>query len=210
MTTEELKTRLTSTRSPERRSAAKAIGRSLVCDLGPDLAAAYQREALDKRTWETQVEMILALGRIGYTLALPSMEAIVRNNEPYSMITNAAAQSYVRLKRASNNDARPVIELLKFGRLSVVTGAPMPLAQDRMIPISTEIEELVALSYNLHKHKDRRGTKLGSQDPRYGVAIACAGWDKKLTEKFLTHCLATGDAVMRRVAESSLKGKYTF
>ena len=210
MTTDEIRSKLQSTKSADRRRAAKEIGKLKLIEFADDLYKAYLNEASDKRTWETQVAMIVALGLLDYKKALPEIEQIVRTNKPHDMITFAAAQSYVRLKRKSLNDASPALELLKFGGLSTVDGCLHPIGYDKMQPNETQIKELIKLSWNLHKHKDRVGHEGGYCDPRYGLAAACAGWDKQLTKDFLEHCLATadGDTPLEYVSENSLKGKY--
>lgn len=208
MTTEEIKTKLHSTKSADRKRAAKEIGKLKLTDLADDLYQAYLKEAKDKRTWETQVEMILALGLLDYKNVLTEIEQIVRTNVPNDMITYAAAQSYVRLKRQSITDASPTIELLQFGGLSTVDGCLNPLGYDKMQPDEKQIKEIIKLSWDLHKHKDRLGHEGGYCDPRYGLAAACAGWDRHLTKVFLEHCLSTGDTPLKYVSENSLKGKY--
>ena len=208
MTTEEIKSKLTSNKSADRRRAAKEIGRNRLVDFSAELFRAYLDERRDKRTWETQVEMILALGLCDHKMALTEIEPIVRANHPHDMITYASAQTYVRLKRQSLSDAKPILELLKFGGLSVVDGCLNPLAYDKMTPTENQITELVSLCWNLHNHRDRLGHENGYCDPRYGLAAGCAGWDKRLTKEFLEHCLITGDGPVKYVAENSLKGKY--
>lgn len=210
MTTEEIKTKLHSTKSVDRKRAVKEIGKLKLTDFGDDLYQAYLKEVKDTRTWETQVEMILALGLLDYKNALTEIEQIVSTNLPYDMITYAAAQSYVRLKRQSLTDASPAIELLRFGGLSIVGGCLNPLGYDKMQPDENQIKELITLSWDLYKHKDRLGHEGGYYDPRYGLAAACAGWDIQLTNDFLIHCLATadGDTPLKYVSENSLKGKY--
>lgn len=208
MTIDEIKSKLQSTKSADRRRAAKEIGKMKLTDLGDDLYNAYLIEVTDKRTWETQVEMILALGLLDYKIALKEIEQIVRTNKPNDMITYAAAQTYVRLKRHSIHDASPALALLQFGGLSTVDGCLNPLGYDKMLPDDNQIKELIRLGWDLHKHKDRLGQEKGYCDPRYGLAAACAGWDNQLTKDFLEHCIATGDAPVKYVAENSLKGKY--
>lgn len=210
MTPEEITSKLHSTKSPDRRRAAKEIGKWKLTDFGDALYQSYLEEATDKRTWETQVAMILALGLIDYKKALTEIEQIVRLNKPHDSITAAAAESYVRLKRQSLGDASPSIELLQFGGLSTVDGCLNPLGYDRMQPDENQIRELIRLSWDLHKHRDYLGQEAHFSDPRYGLAAACAGWDRELTKGFLEHCLATAgrDAPLKYVAENSLKGKY--
>jgi hypothetical protein len=185
----------------------KEIGKDRLIDLSDELFQAYLKEQRDARTWETQVEMILALGLLDCKHSLPEIELIVRANNPEDMITYVASQTYVRLKRQTK-DGTPCIELLKFGRLSVIHGCLDPLGYDKMVPPIDQIKELIRLGWDLHKHKDRLGQEYGLSDPRYGLAAACAGWDKELTKEFLKHCVLTGDAPVKYAAEHSLKGKY--
>jgi hypothetical protein len=208
MTNEEIRSKLHSSKSPDRRRAAKEIGKSKLADFADDLYKAYLKERTDKRTWETQVAMILAIGMVNHKEVLKEIEPIIRANDPHDMITDAAAQTYVRLKRESINDAKPVLELLRFGGLSIVDGALSPLGYDKMLPDEKQIKQLINLSWNLHKHKDLVGFEDNYCDPRYGIAAACAGWDRELTKDFLRHCVATGDTPVIYVAENSLKGKY--
>ena len=207
MTTEEIKTKLHSTNSADRKRAAKEIGKLKLTDFANDLYLAYLKETKDKRTWETQVEMILALGLLDFKKVFTEIDAIIKANNPHDMITYAAAQTYVRLKRKSLTDASPVLELLQFGGLSIVDGCLNPLGYDRMQPDENQIKELIKLAWDLHKHKD---CESGYGDPRYGIAAACAGWDRQLTKDFLEHCLATadGNTPLEYVSENSLKGKY--
>ena len=210
MTTEEIKSKLHSTKSADRRRAAKEIGKLKLTDFADDLYHAYIKETKDNRTWETQVAMILALGQLDYKNALSEIDTIIKANNPHDMITYAAAQTYVRLKRKSLSDASPVLELLQFGGLSIVDGCLNPLGYDKMLPDENQIKELIKLCWDLHKHKDRIGNEGGFCDPRYGIAAACAGWDRQLTKDFLEHCLASanGDTPLEYVSENSLKGKY--
>ena len=172
MTTEEITAKLESKISADRRRAAKEIGKLKLSAFGDDLYKAYLNETKDKRTWETQCLMILALGQIDYKNALKEFDSILLVNKPHDMITYAAAESYVRLKRKSLNDALPVIELLEFGGLSTVSGCLNPLGYDKMLPDENQIKELIKLTWDLHKHKD---WERGYGDPRYGIAAACAG-----------------------------------
>jgi hypothetical protein len=207
--TESLKEKLHSKKAPDRRKAAREIRKANAAELGPDLLQAYEREALDSRTWETQKEMLLSLGAIGYKPALAVIEPILRGNAAHDMVTIAAAESYVRLKRQSPADAGPVIELLKRGSLSVAEGAVTPLAYDAMNPSTEQINEIIQLCWDLHRHPDRVGMEHGLADPRYSVAAACVGWPAELTRPFLEHCLQTAgrDTPLIYVAENSLKGK---
>ena len=207
---DELRAKLTSKKSPDRRSAAKKVGKLGLTALGPDLLAAYEKERLDARTWETQVGMLTSLGLLRYLPALPAVEAIVQRNDPFDAITLAAAAAFVRLKRTTNNDASPVIEMLSRGRLSCITGALAALAEDRVLPSRGEMETLVEMAWDLDQHPDRLSRPVGYGDPRYHVVIACAGWPEEVRSKFFEHCLHAGDSLVERVIKSSSRNKYSY
>lgn len=220
MTKEETITKLNSKKSADRRRAAKEIGRLKLSEFGDDLYSSYLKEKQDKRTWETQTEMIKSLGSLDYKEALPEMESIIKVNIPHDMITSVAATTFVQLKRDSINDAKPVIDLLNFGSVSVISGALYSLPIDRMIPPESEIELIINKSWDINKHPDRVGHEFGLIDARIYLALACSDWNLKLTEGFLNHCIKTAFNINRfnkpienknliAVCENSLKGKYS-
>lgn len=220
MTKEEIITKLNSKKSIDRRRAAKVIGKFKLYEFGNELHSSYLKEIRDKRTWETQTEMIKSLGLIDYKNALPEIETIINMNIPHDMITSVAATSLVQLKRDSINDAKPVIDLLNFGSVSVISGALFSLPIDRMIPPENEIELIIKKSWDINKHKDRIGHEYGLIDSRIYLALACADWNQNLTADFLNHCIKTGFNISRAdmpventnlitVCQNSLKGKYS-
>lgn len=210
MKKEEILTELLSTKTANRKKAAKEIAKQNLKELGLSLFNAYCNEKNDNRSWETKVEMILALGFIDYKPAITKIETIIKENNPHDMITYAAGQTYVRLKRQSLSDAKCIIKIMEGGGLSLVDGLLVPLGHDKMMPPKDEIIELIKLAWDFHEHKDRVGHEYGYADPRYGLALACAGWDKELTTSFLNHCIATSgkEQSIRKVSEGALKGKY--
>jgi hypothetical protein len=197
MTTDEIIEKLNSKKSPDRRRGAKEIGKLKIHDLGKELYQKYLIEKLDSRTWETQYEMIKALGNINYKNAFSEIEQIVQKNIPHDMITIAAGTAYVQLKRKSINDGNPVLELLVFGSVSLIHGAFLALAVDQMIPGNDEIKKILSLSKDINKHKDRIGHEYGLVDSRRYLAIACANWKTELTKDFLNHCIATAYDISR-------------
>jgi hypothetical protein len=212
MTNDEIKEKLFSKKSADRRRAAKEIGKNKIVEFGEELYKKYLEEWQDKRTWETQNEMIKALGLIDYKNSLGIITEIVKENIPHDAITICAAMTYVRLKRNSINDGKPVLELLDFGSCSVIGGALSALAYDKMMPDNETIEKIIKICWDIHKHKDRIGYEYGLEDSRKYLAIACANWDKKLTKDFLNHCIESAEEynnILREVSQNSLNGKYS-
>ncbi|MFP3599209.1 hypothetical protein [Chryseobacterium sp. SIMBA_029] len=220
MTIDEIIEKLNSKKSADRRRGAKEIGKLKIVQLGEELYQKYVIEKLDKRTWETQYEMIKALGSIEFKKAIEEIEQIVRTNIPHDMITMASGTTYVQLKRKSIHDAAPVLELLEFGSISVIDGALLALAIDQMKPNENEIRKILSYCKDINKHKDRIGHEFGLIDSRQYLAIACANWDIELTKDFLNHCIDTaydinsfGKPVINQnlidVCKNSLKGKFS-
>jgi len=73
---DEIKEKLISKKSKDRRQAAKEIGKAKLTDLSEMLYQAYLKEKNDKRTWEIQVEMITAIGILCYKPALADIDLI--------------------------------------------------------------------------------------------------------------------------------------
>lgn len=173
---------LLSRKSSDRRNSSKKIRKLNVSTLGDELYTAYLKEKKDKRTWETQMEMLQALGKIGYKKALSEAKIIVEKNKKLDMITFIAALTYVRLSKQTNNDITSIIELLKFGELSVLCGAMAALAFDDMIPNDSEIKNIINLIESVDEEKL---SVSGVHDPRSYLISAMSKWDLKLTEDFL-------------------------
>lgn len=195
---------LESKQSAKRRSAAKKIGKNKLEQLGEELYKAYVKEREDKRTWETQTEMILALGRIGYSKTLDDLKLIIDRNEPHDMITIAAARSYVRLKRKNLNDAQPVIELLANGNLSVLNGATDILAFDEMHPSEEEIKTIISL---LDSKNEKDISIRGLGDPREGLLSAMSKWNDAASQSYLKRYNESNNKLLKKCAESALQGK---
>lgn len=195
---------LQDSKSQNRRKAAKKIGKNNLAELGEILLAAFLKERNDKRTWETQTEMIVALGKIGYSPALSFFKEIVGVNETEDMITHAAARSYVRIKRSSLNDASPVIELLRFGKLSVLDGATSALAYDDMTPPDDQIKMIIEL---LDKHKDEELSIRGLMDPREYLLSCMSKCKIQTCSDYINRFVDSPHRALRECAELAKAGK---
>ncbi|NDV59728.1 hypothetical protein [Bacteroides sp. 519] len=200
----QIATDLQNSQSTKRRSAAKKVGKNQLTALGDALYEAYIKERGDKRTWETQTEMILSLGRIGYTKALPDLELIINRNEPHDMITIAAARSYVRLKRSDLTDAKPVIDLLKNGNLSVLNGATNILAFDEMKPLEEDIKTIISL---LDSKDEKEIAITGLGDPRESLLSAMSKWKDPSSQAYLKRFAESTNCGLKECAELALVGK---
>ena len=193
---------MNSSKSEIRRKAAIRIRELNLVELGDNLYNAYQKEKQDKRTWETQTQMIRALGTIGYKKALPEINTIIEKNEKLDMITFVAALSYVRLMKKSPNDVLPIIYLMKEGQLSVLCGAMAALTFDNMVPTDKEIAEIIKTIESFDE--DKIHVK-GVHDPRKYLISAMSLWKIELTQSFLNKYADTN--FLKTNVEETLKKK---
>ncbi|MEE8625083.1 MAG: HEAT repeat domain-containing protein [Acidiferrobacterales bacterium] len=77
---------LSHAKSPKRRGAAKTLRRNAVKTAGQALLDALQKEVRDPRTWETQYQMVMAIGESGYTDALPFLCELASGCDDESMV----------------------------------------------------------------------------------------------------------------------------
>lgn len=138
---------LASSQSARRRRAAKKIGKFRILELSGSLFNAYKAEINDTRTWETQCEMIRALGKLKNENLLPYLEEIISKNIEFDAITHFSAIAYLRIKGKSNY--MPIVfELLKNGKHSVIDGALWMLFYDDVIPEKEDLEKLIEMVNN--------------------------------------------------------------
>jgi len=83
-------------RSPKRRSAAKRLRKLGDVAAGPALLKRLKTEVLDPRTWETQYQLIMAIGECKYLIALPFLEALSKTKFEATMIYVAIGDALVR------------------------------------------------------------------------------------------------------------------
>lgn len=200
----QIRIELTDTKSPVRRRAAKKIGKHHLVSLGDELFAAYLNERKDKRTWETQVEMIKALGKLEYADALPYLSEIIAKNERLDTITYAAGLAFVRISRQDKNDIKPILRLMEKGDHCVMNGAMASLAYDKVIPAKEDQKILIDL---MDRIPVGRLYEQGCGDAREYLLSAMSKWDKSIVKEYILTYLDHENQNLRVCAEEALKGK---
>lgn len=201
--TQEIESLLESGKMPSIRKAVKEIAKQRLESFGAVLQVKLIEMLPNDKSWETQVEIIRALGVTNYKPALRTLAEICQKNKETDMVTYVAGTAYVRLKKDHEHDAGPVFDLINLHGYAVLCGAGDALGYDKMVPSPSDQKKIVDAYINLRSPNPK-----GLSDPRYGVAAACAGWDPDIVRDFLMSCLTTGDAPVKHVAENSLKKKY--
>ena len=183
---------------PTRRAAAKRLRRLKDPAAGPALLDALRQEVQDPRTWETQYQMIMALGESGYEPALPALRALAQRDFEATMLYVALGDAIVRLGGRSGDGAAPVLELMATSNSMLIDGAFRAVAMLRLALDSRTIEAII--------------DHVASLDPsdalRFWVAAAAAGWSGTSVDHFLAVCATSPREDVRTAALSSQQRKY--
>jgi len=189
---------LLSPHSAKRRSAAKKLRKLGDPVAGPALLDALKHELPDPRTWETQYQMIMALAHCGYTEAGPLLQILAHEKFAATMVLVAVGDAYVRLRRRSDSDPGPLLELfavrndeaLLDGALRAVAMLHMRFEPD----VSASILEQVV---------DRKSERL-----KFWAAAACPGWSGVAVDRFLDQCALSPREDVRNAAADAKVHKY--
>jgi len=205
LTTEEIlqiENDLQDNKSAKRKNASKKIRKHKLYKLGDALYKAYIEEYNDIRTWETQEEMILALGYIDYKKSLPEIQKRISSLDRNVAVS---ARTYVRLKRENLNDIEPILELVKSDNPQLIGGATSVLTFDNMTPSDEDIKKLISIFDQ--KYKDDVFVPQGTTDPRIYLMSAMSRWNKLICKTYIMRFLNSSNYYLKKSAELALKGK---
>lgn len=187
---------LRAARSPQRRSAARRLRKLGDRAAGPVLLDALRVELTDPRTWETQCQMIMALGTCGATEARLYLEEISSRSFAATTVQLAIGDTLVRL---ADDPAATVISLLERAPgSSLLDGAFRAMAMLRLVPAECQIERIVAYARGLG----------GAEGRQFWILAAAPGWPLRLTELLLEQAERSPRADVREAAHLARAGKY--
>lgn len=207
--TQTLIEQLSNPKSDKRRSAAKKLRKLGASEAGSALLTALKAEVRDTRSWETQYQMIMAIGECGYKEALPFLHELLSNHnfgDP-TMQYCALGDVIVRLEQSTNDDATPVMQFLDAfanapsdaRKKMALEGALRTLAMKKMKPDPQTISEILSRVSQL--------TTNGSSLP-FWVLAAAAGWDGPDVQQFVQQHSNSTRADVREAALCAQSKKY--
>ncbi|MFI6587734.1 HEAT repeat domain-containing protein [Embleya sp. NPDC050493] len=196
-TTDEAVEQLGDARSSRRRSAATRLRRLAQPAAGPPLLDALQREVRDHRTWETQYQMVMALGACGHRPALDPLRELARRHFDATMVYVALGDAIVRLS-TPEDPAGALLWCMDSGTAALADGALRAVAMQRLRLDSQTVDRVLDFLRPLEPHDGLR----------FWAAAAAAGWSGPRVREFLQGCAAGPRADVADAAASSLQGRY--
>ncbi|MFD6279760.1 HEAT repeat domain-containing protein [Streptomyces sp. NPDC060209] len=184
--------------SVRRRAAAKRLRRLAATTAGSSLLRALQREVRDLRTWETQYQMVMALGACDHRPAVPFLSDLAQRPLDATGVYVACGDSIVRLRGAEEGTSAPVRWCLDSGTPMLADGALRAVAMLRSVPDPETVDYILDFLAPLQSHDGLR----------FWAAAAAAGWPGERVHAFLERCAAGPRADVADAAASSLEGKY--
>lgn len=182
----------------KRRAAAKKLRKLENPIAGPALLDALRLELSDARTWETQYQMIMALGHCGYTEAVPFLQTLFHEKFKATIVLMAVGDAYVRLRRRSESDSGPLFELFAIKNDELLLGGALrAIAMLRM-----KFDPAVTASIL------ERVSALKSEGLNFWAAAACPGWSGSTVDHFLGQCLLSSSEDVRDAATDAKLKKY--
>ncbi|WP_329275132.1 HEAT repeat domain-containing protein [Streptomyces sp. NBC_00691] len=184
--------------SAKRRAAAGRLRRLAVTTAGPSLLRALRREVLDPRTWETQYEMVMALGACDHRPAVPFLSELAQRPMEHTSVYAALGDSIVRLRGAEEGVSAPVRWCLSLGTPQLTDGALRAVAMLRAVPDPETVDLVLDRLVPLRPHDGLR----------FWAAAAAAGWPGERVRAFLESCAAGPRTDVADAAATSLEGTY--
>lgn len=184
--------------STERRSAAKRL--RVLCNsaAGPALLDALREEVTDSRTWETQYQMIMALGTCEHAPAVVLLEELAREQKGYEMVGVAIGDALTRIEWATSKTLAVVDRSMTDAAPGVIDGSFRAMAMLQLNPVGDLPERIIA-------YVTSRPLNDGL---RYWVAAAAATWQSPAVEAFLQSCLTSSRSELANIAATSLSGTH--
>ncbi|MFJ8627491.1 HEAT repeat domain-containing protein [Kitasatospora sp. NPDC093550] len=183
--------------SPKRRSVAARLCRLSDPAAGPSLLEALRREVQDSRTWETQYQMVMALGLCGHRPALRLLRELARRPFEATMVYAALGDAIVRLS-GPEGTADSLRWCLDSGTPMLADGALRAVATQRLRLDAATVDYVLDVLGPLEPHDGLR----------FWAAAAAAGWSGPRVRGFLRDCAAGPRADVATAAASSLRGEY--
>ena len=139
---------LTDSKSANRRSAAKKIRKSGDPDAGNALLSALKKELGDERTWETQYQMIMALGYCLHTDAIEFLESLSKEGR-FGMVQMAIGDALFRLSGGASGDLSKALEFIERGVVGNI-GPPAQISWTLQadVPKLFRYEEILGIAFS--------------------------------------------------------------
>lgn len=190
---------LKSSKSAKRRAAAKKLRKLRATEAGPALLDALKHELRDRRTWETQYQMIMALGESNYLESFDFLTSLIQQDFDATMVYLAIGDAITRLELLRTGNIQTCLDIVRDStNIMLIDGILRAIAMLRLKLDDQSTDDLIRYG---------RGRDINTGN-RVWIAAAAPGWSRDKTKNFLEECMLSSDQQTRRAAEAALMGRY--
>jgi len=192
---------LTDPISARRRRGAKRLRALADPTTADQVRTALEREVLDRRTWETQYQLIMALGMTGGPGDVELLKRLALQPRSATTVNVALGDAVVRIGREVDNDPTPALWCLQQDVEPLADGALRAVAMLRLTFHDTAIDDVLDYA-EAHFHD------LNHKSLPYWPAVAAAGWSGPRVRAFLSRCSQDSRQIVAAAAKDALNGRY--
>ena len=185
-------------RSPKRRAAAKRLRKRADKAAGPALLSALELEIRDSRTWETQYQMVMAIGECDFREAESVLADFAAQALDATMIYTGLGDALVRLRIKNKTDGNPILEMMTSGNDMLINGAFRAMAMLRLVPDASQAKKIIQFV----------ATRPLDDSIRIWPLAAAAGWEPQLIAEFARECQESSIQQIATAANFALEGTY--
>lgn len=197
----ELITELQSQSAPRIRKVAESIARQGVSGYEDQLLEALSSLMLKPKSWQTQSQLIRAIGITGSTKAIPYMKELALLDFVSAILYRDLGFAICLLEDIHSGKLDYLKSTLSSGNELLMAGACSALLYSKSIPCDKDIIEIIKAISNMETNEGQIIT------PRCYVAAVAYLWPASLTKPFLELCTRSNWSGLVEIAKSSLHGK---
>ena len=160
--------------SPKRRAAAKKLRKLKVNEAGQALLTALKKEIQDKRTWETQYQMIMALGETQYLEGLDFLYQLAQQDFEALMLYIALGHAITNLELIDSHEPISLLDWISNDKHQLVSGSLRSFAMNQIILKDEVISKIIIYVFIPE-----------NIDIQFWAVAAMPGWPKALTHETL-------------------------
>lgn len=162
------------------------------------MLSALRKEVEDPRTWETQYQLVMAIGECKYVDALSFLTDFAARPLEATMVYVGLGDALVRLQIQSPEDGVPIMKLMRSGNDMLIDGAFRAMATLRMVPNEDQIDQIIRFvsALPLAHHN------------RFWPLAAAPGWKGDNVAAFIAECARSPRTDIQEAAELAANQKY--
>lgn len=187
--------------SPKIKIAAKAIAKKSLSGYCLPLMTALEEQIKNPKTWQTQCDLIKAIGIAGCSEALPRLKELMSKEYESTILYSELAFSILLLENLASRNIDFLFQAFKKRNISQIAGACAAILYRKIIPNEDEISKILSEVVTYTENEGRIIT------PRCYIASVAYLWPASSVKDFLESCKNSSWPGLIQIAEDSLQGK---